>query len=232
MYVYSRFDWGLFLFVRLMFVVSLSLFCIEECLDYLGCFRVIRPYVLQQDLTTLLMDISFVSLKHNFLCGVHVFPVHETTNLNHFCGFDTLDKGQKGRQLWYTHRSEQTECKPNFQERTGLDALWESVLPQEQWCVKMEAFPNAVTVSHFCCLCLSISFERLLLHAVCQYMDLVSASEWKHISYTPQLVVTLVKQYLIFWIKILNIYTWQRRKNNCVILFYFFTWTVDAVFFA
>lgn len=34
--------------------------------------------------------------------------------------------------------------------------------------------------SLICCLCLWISFERLLLHAVCQYMDLVSASEWKY----------------------------------------------------
>lgn len=33
----------------------------------------------------------------------------------------------------------------------------------------------------FCCLYLWLSFERLLLHAVCQYMGLVSASEWKHL---------------------------------------------------
>lgn len=71
MYVYFRFDWGLF--ICPLVVVSLSLFCVEECLD---CQRyVFLPSVLtfhssEQDLTTLSMYVSYVSLKHNFLGGV------------------------------------------------------------------------------------------------------------------------------------------------------------------
>lgn len=42
----------------------------------------------------------------------------------------------------------------------------------------------------FCCLCLLFSFERLLLHAVCQYMDLVSASEWIVVCSTVQISMT------------------------------------------
>lgn len=46
-------------------------------------------------------------------------------------------------------------------------------------------------------LCSWTSFERLLLHAACQYMDLISASKWKHVTLDP-VFIPLIWLWLFF----------------------------------
>lgn len=46
-------------------------------------------------------------------------------------------------------------------------------------------------------LCSWTSFERLLLHAACQYMDLISASKWKRVTLDP-VFIPLIWLWLFF----------------------------------
>lgn len=98
------------------------------------------------------------------------------------CCFNTFDTSQiyrlKALREYVSHCSSRGYDK----KLKLIDVWWEtsrrnmSVFGSRcfwEWSEDSESF--------LCCLSLWISFERLLLHAVCQYMDLISASELEHI---------------------------------------------------